>query len=249
MGWTTPEVCRHIKARLGFPKRAVELDKINYNEAIKRAVRAITTYKPVFKFGSFTITQGKQKYNLATPNSPNPGDNPDGLSLPYGKGLTRLFDSPIIQPQAVFNEFEYYRLRQPPYVDMGELLIDNIYYKEIGLLTGTHFDWEWIPDRTSIMLTPVPTRTRPGAYEYNDEAASIDELAPADQGWAVDYALAIAKEMLGRVRIKFQGVAGNELPLEMDGASLLSEGLEAQSNMLEGLQLKARASWTPPIKG
>lgn len=249
MGWTTAEVTKYIKTRLGFPLRAVELDKWNFEEAIQRALRQVTTWKPVFKLQSFTIAEGQQKYNLATPNQPNVGDNLDGLSLPYGKGLTRLFDSPIVQPQAVFSEFEYYRLRQPPYVDMGELLIDNMYYKEIGLLTGTHFDWEWVPDHTSIMITPRPTRTRPAVYEYNAEVSSIDELPGADQGWVADYALALAKEMLGRVRGKFQGVPGTELGLNLDWAELLQEGLEAQANLLEALQEKSRAAWTPPIKG
>ncbi len=239
MGWTTPEVTKYIKSRLGFPKRAVELDKKNFDEALQRSIRQLTTYKPVFRFQSFQINDGQQKYDL----------NPNVLDLPFGKGLTRLFDSPIISPQSVFNEFEYYRLRQPPYVDMGELLIDNIYYKEIGLLTGTQFDWEWIPNDNVILITPIPTRTRPASYEYNAEISKIEDAPGVDQGWIADYALAIAKEMLGRVRGKFQGVPGAELALNMDHADLLSEGLASQESLLEGLQLKSRASWTPPIKG
>lgn len=239
MGWTTAEVQRYIKIRLGYPKRAVEIDKCNLLVAIQRAIRLLTTYKPVFRTQPFTINEGQQKYDLS----------PTGLNLPYGKGLTRLFDSPIVQPQAVFNEFEYYRLRQPPYVDMGELLIDNMYYKEIGLLTGTQFDWEWVPDHTALMITPIPTRTRPAVYEYNAVVDTIDELSGADQGWVADYSLALAKEMLGRIRGKFQGVPGNELPLNMDHSELLSEAQTEQERLLEALQAKSRAGWTPPIKG
>lgn len=239
MAWTTAEVMKYVKTRLGYPKRAVEIDKCNLLVALQRAIRQLATYKPVFKLQSFTIAEGQQKYDLS----------PTGLDLPYGKGLTRLFDSPIIQPQAVYNEFEYYRLRQPPYVDMGELLMDNIYYKEIGLLTGTAFDWEWVPDHLCLMITPIPTRTRPAVYEYNATVTSIDELSAADQGWVADYTLALAKEMLGRVRGKFQGVPGTELALNMDHSELLSEAQAEQERLLEGLHLKARASWTPPITG
>lgn len=245
MGWTSPEICQYIKTRLGFPIRTIELDKQNFGWAITRALRQLATYKPVFRYQQFQIQSGVQRYDL----SPVSATHPDGLDLPFGKGVVRLWDQPITSPQSVFNEFEYYRLRQPPYVDMAELLIDNMYYKELGLLTGTQFDWEWVPDATSIMITPVPTRTRLGSYEYNAELTKIEEASGADQGWIADYALAIAKEMLGRVRGKYQGVQGNELAVDTDWSELLQEGLEAQEKMLETLQEKSRASWTPPIKG
>jgi hypothetical protein len=215
----------------------VELDKVHYAMALKRAVARVSAYRPCFKMQQFTITTGRQAYNLKT------------MALPYGKGLTRVFDSPIIQPQAVFNEFEYYRLRQPPYVDMSELLIDNIYYKEIGLLTGTQFDWEWDRDSATLLVTPIPTRTRPGVYEYNADAKNIEDLLVSDQDWAVDYTLAICKEELGRVRGKFQGVPGHELPITTDWQELLREGLDDQKRLDDELQAKARANWTPPLKG
>lgn len=237
MAWTTPEAVKYIRSRLGFPKRAVELDKIQIEAAIARAVSQLTAYVPVFKFGSFTVQAGVQGYDFTA------------LSKPYGKGLTRLFDSPITSPQSVFNEFEYYRLRQPPYVDMAELLIDKMYYKEIGLLTGTEFDWEWDPNSKKVLLTPSPTRTRTVAYEYNSDLSQLEELKPVDQNWVLDYSLAISKEMLARVRGKFQGVPGHDLPLNMDHADLLSESKEEIARLDEELQKKARASWTPTLKG
>lgn len=245
MGWTTAEVCKYIKSRLGFPKRAVELDASNYEEALQRALRQLSSYKPALRYQSFNIIQGQQRYNL----NPVSASDPDGLDLPFGKGIVRVYDQPIVSPQAVFNEFEYYRLRQPPYVDMGELLIDQMYYKEIGILTGTQFDWEWDQATGILLITPVPTRSRAASYQYNSELTKIEDANPADQGWIADYALAICKEMLGRVRGKFQGVPGTELPLEMDHADLLSEASAEQERLLESLQLKSKASWTPPIKG
>lgn len=239
MAWTAAEVFKYVKTMLGHPFRAVELKKENYEEALQRALRKAATWKPVFKLQPFTITQGVQKYDLSAL----------GLNLPYGKGVTNLYDSPIERAQSVFSEFERYRIRQPPYVDMGELLMDQMYYKEIGNLTGTTFDWEWIPSATCIMVTPVPTRSRAAVYEYNAGAASIGDLSEADQGWVVDYTLALCKEMLGRVRGKFQGVSGNELPLNMDHDSLLSEAQSEQERLLEALDSKSRASWVPPIKG
>lgn len=237
MGWTTAEVSKYVKARLGYPKRNVELAKCSIEEFLQRAIRQVSTWRPILRHGSFIIAEGIQGYNFTT------------LGKEFGKGLTDVYDEPITNPSAVFSEFEYYRLRQPPYVDMGELLMDQMYYKEIGHLTGTNFDWQWDQPTTTLLITPKPTRTRGGAYVYNAEVSKIDELPGVDQGWVAEYTLALAKEALGRIRGKFQGVPGNDLPVETDWAELLSEGLEAQERLLEGLKEKGKGAWVPPIKG
>lgn len=236
MGWTTQELSEHLKMMLGAPHRQVELTKENLDSAIKRSIRQLTSVKPIVKNGNFTINNGVQAYDFTA------------LNKPFGKGILNVYDQPITQPSAVFTEFEYYRIRQPPYVDMGELILDQMYYKEIGYLTGTHFEWEWDPDRTMLLVSPIPTRTRVAGYAYNADADTIEQVRPADQGWVVAYALAIAKEMLGRVRLKFKGVPGSELPVDTDGSELVSEGVDAQKELVETLW-KKRGDWTPPMKG
>lgn len=236
MPWTSQEAQKFIMSKLGAPYRVVELSQDQLQEALKRSVRQLASVKPIFKYSTFNILSGVQGYNLTT------------LNKPFGSGITDLWDQPLTSPAGEFNEFEYYRLRQPPYVDMGEMLIDKIYYKEISMLTGTQFDWHWDPDTTTILITPTPIRSRPASYQYNAGANLIEEVRPSDQGWVVDYALAIAKEMLARVRGKFQGVPGNELPVNTDWSELLREGLEKQDALVESL-VNNRGSWTPPIKG
>ncbi len=243
MGWTTPEVKQYIKAQLGHPKRKIELADSNFNQAIKRSVRYYSTKKPDLRKGRVTILNGGQKYDFLA------------LNLPFGKGLTDVYPEPITSPQDVFNEFEYYRLRQPPYVDMGELLIDQIYYKEIGYLTGTHFHWEWIQfqdkegtDQAVLLVSPIPSRTFIASYDFNFAPDRIEDVRLTDQGWVVDYALALTKEMLGRVRGKYQGVPGLKLEINTDWSELLGEGLDAQSSLKESLE-EARGDWTPPLRG
>lgn len=237
MGWTSEEVSKFVKSKLGAPKRRVELDHTNINEALQRAVRQMSTVKPLYKFGSMVINKGQQKYDFVV------------LSLPFGKGITNFYVEPITSPsQGYFSEFEWWRLRHPPYISAGEIVLDQIYFKELGLITGTEFDWEWDRDTNVLLVTPTPNRTSKAAYIYNASPDRIEDLRPSDQGWVVDFTVAICKEMLGRVRNKFQGVPGNDLPVDTDGADLLSEGLGEQEALKGALQ-EGRGDWTPPIIG
>ncbi|MCG8435865.1 MAG: hypothetical protein MJA83_17720 [Gammaproteobacteria bacterium] len=241
MGWTTPEVIRYVKAQLGHPKRSVELDNTNFSEALKRAVRYYSTKKPTLRHDFVEILNGTQKYDFVA------------LNKPFGKGVITVYEEPITSPQDVFNEFEYYRLRQPPYVDIAELVIDNQYYKMIGAVTGTApFDWEWLQDNSQnqavLLVSPIPTRSHRASYVYDAEPANISEIRLNDQGWVVDYTLALAKEMLGRIRGKFQGIPSKDGPqVDTDWGELLSEAKEEKDALQESLWA-SRGDWTPPLK-
>lgn len=236
MAWTAAEVLKYVKASLGAPKRALELDDTQITQALRRAVRYWGTKKPSIRKDFLVINNGQQKYDLTA------------LSKPFGKGLINVYQEPVTSPQSVFNEFEYYRLRQPPYVDITELVLDQIYYKEIGYVTGTQFQWEWIQDQSVLLVAPIPSRTYNLGYDYVIEPGDIGDVLLNDQGWVVDYTLALTKQMLGMVRRKFKGVPGNELAVDTDGDDLVREGKEEQEALKEGLQGTVGA-WTPPIKG
>lgn len=236
MSWTSAEVRKFIRHMLGEPRRKVELDQAQISAALKRAVAYYSAKKPIIRKDFINVQQGVQAYDL------------EALGKNVGKGILNVYQEPITSPSAVFTEFEYYRLRQPPYVDMSELISDRLYYKEVGILTGTDFDWEFDWHTKKILVKPIPTRSFTLAYDYDHSPVTIEEVRLNDQGWVVDYTLALCKEMLARIRGKFQGVPGNDLPVDTDASDLLSEGLEAQSNLKEKL-MESRGDWTPPILG
>lgn len=236
MAWTTQQTIDYIKSQLGAPYRNVELKPENYMAVIKRALEQYAQAKPTLRTSFIYVQNGQNGYNLKD------------MGKPYGRGLLRGFQMPITSPAAVFTEYEYYRLRQPPYVDMSELVLDQMYYKEIGILTGTAFDWEWIQESTMVLFTPIPNRTFTFAYEYAADPDKIEDLAPTGQSWCVDFALALSKEILGRIRGKFKGVPGNDMNAELDWSELLSESAAACEKKVEDLY-KYRGDWTPPIKG
>ena len=59
--------------------------------------------------------------------------------------------------------------------------------------------------------------------------------------------LKLLKETLGRIRGKYRGVAGNDLPVETDWSELLSEGIEEQSKLEE--TINNRGDWVAPLVG
>jgi len=234
--WDDAAVRTYVLAQLGHPRRKVEVDELQVDQAIKRAVGYYGSKKPVIKNSFINIVNGQQGYNLET------------LGKPYGAGLIAVYFEPIESPQRVFNEFEYYRLRQPPYVELSEIASDTLYYGTANYLTGTDLDWSWHQDITTLLIKPAPNRSMKVAYDYAELPDSIENVPLYDQGWVVDYSLALVKEMLGRVRNKFQGVPGNELPIETDGADLISEGKEEQEALKEGLAATI-GDRIPPIRG
>jgi hypothetical protein len=235
MPWVEADAKKYILSQLGHPKRLIELDHSQVSEALKKAVKTYSSTRPVIKRDSFYIYQGVQAYNFTT------------LNKPYGKGVLSCIMAPITSPQAVLSEFEYYRLRQPPYVDLSELVTDKLYYKEVGLLTGSLFDWQWEQDSTTMLVTPAPTRSARAAYEYNYDPQSITEVPTQYQDWCVDYALALTKQMLSRVRGKFKGVPGSELSVDTDSDALMQEATQEMQALKE--LLNKRGDWTPPILG
>lgn len=238
MGWdSNAKVISHIKSMLGFPKRAIELDKSNYEAAVHRALTKLSSTKPLFKIQSFNILAGSQAYDLSE----------GGLDLPYGRGVTDVQRAPLETPYTEFNVFQWWRMRTPPHIEAGDIVMDTIYQNEVANVTGTRFDWMWYPDTKIILLTPTPVDSRLGAYEYNAIPSDITEVGPADKGWVVDYALALTKEMLGRVRGKFKGIPGTEISVDTDASELLSEAQQEKEALEE--KLGKNQAWVTPIKG
>jgi len=246
MAWSDAEVRKYVLSSLGHPKRKVELDHSNINEALQRAIRFFSSKMPVYRFDFVDIISGKQDYDFKV------------LSKPYGKGLTRVFQEPVTKPSAAFSEFNafypYYWSSRGASCSRGytyqysDLVLERMYYDELAMTSGSDFDWEWFQDRALLLVKPEPNRSFRLGYEYNYTPKKITEIPDTYQGWVADYTLALAKQMLSMVRRKFQGVPGNDLPVETDGSDLMGEGKEEAEALKESLW-NSRGDRTPPVIG
>ena len=236
--WTDASIEKHILSKLGYPYRKIELDNTNITEALKSALAKYGSKKPRIKNDRISINQGQQAYDFTA------------LNKPYGSGILEVNPEPLYAPQGPYNEFnvQYNRFMGVYPYEIGDITMETMYAHEIQNVTGAAWDWEWDEASTKLLITPIPSRSHFASYQYNDPPSLITEVHYPDQIWCVEYALAVAKEMLGRVRNKYQGVPGNDLPVQTDGSDLLQEGLEAQ----EALETKLDESigdWTPAIIG
>lgn len=69
--------------------------------------------------------------------------------------------------------------------------------------------------------------------EYMPKVVSYESLDEKLQTWVRDYTLALSKETVGRIRSKFKS---NDSPFELDGDTMLNEGLDAQRELLDNLR-------------
>ena len=238
MSWTEKQLKDYITRSLGGDYRAVELHENAFKDALKRAVGKLSTKAGSIKKGSFNVVEGQQKYDFSS----------SGLDKAHGRGILDVTLEPLVSPSDVFSEAEYFRIRQPPYIEAGELVADRLYYKTLAIVTGSDFDWWWDQASETLMLTPSPTRTVTGAYTYISSFTDITEVPEGRQGWVVDYTFALCKQIVGRVRSKFGGdIPGNELSVSLDGADLITEGREDQEKLDESL--KKVPYWNPPVRG
>lgn len=244
MSWTNATAKAHIKRMLGGSYRAVELKDTDgadddYLGAIGMALAKLNSKIPNFKRGSFSVVESQNKYDFSA----------GGLNKSYGRGVVEVTLEPLISPNDVFSEAEYFRVRQPPYIAAGDLVADKIYYKELGIIVGTDFDWKWFQAEEILMISPTPTRSCGASYIYRDSFETIEDVPGSRQSWVVDYSLALCKQIVGEVRGKFGGqIPGNELSVEVNGSDLKQEGRDEAESLLESLS-KSRGHWTPPIKG
>lgn len=122
--------------------------------------------------------------------------------------------------------------------------------------------------RNALHIYPVPTDSMHGArvwYFYkeiddlnkysglsagevvnNPGTINMDEIPysafnSAGQRWVRNYSLAVAKEMLGRVRSKFAELPIPDATITLDGEALVAEGKEAQEQLKEYLHTELEA--------
>lgn len=122
--------------------------------------------------------------------------------------------------------------------------------------------------RNAVHIYPVPTESMAGCrvwyfyktladlnkYSGQSEAELVnnpgtihmDEIPysafnSAGQRWVKNYSLAVAKEILGRIRSKFSELPIPDATITMDGESLVAEGKEAQEALKEYLHTELEA--------
>ena len=141
------------------------------------------------------------------------------------------------------------------YGQLGDMLQDMTYRDQMLDIRGRKPDWDtrWINVNGTptlyLLLSDMPRQGQYVMFEYiwhltpDDSAQTgVSFIPPNDMDWVVNYTLARAKQILGRVLRKFNG--GINMPdgstEQLDGEALMQEGLNSQTELLEEMRQRRR---------
>ena len=225
-----------ILARLGHPTIRVELTDFQIKTCIEEAISKLEYHAPLWmqQYAVFDTSAGVNVYQL-------PAAVINGLSdVWYRRNLFNIGATPgslgydfaimFFTNTGLFNNY-----------NVGQYLLMQMYLKQIGKVLGQGSSWNIINNKY-LQVFPVPDSNTPIILEFR--AFDYETVLPAYKNWIQRYSLCVAKEILGRVRSKFQNLPGPGGGSKLDGESLLAEAKEEKALLLEELTTEIE---NPPL--
>ena len=229
-------ILEYVKFSLGAPVICVELDDEQLRKLIEQALGIYGTYKPVEKFGSLSVLVSQQKYSLT--------------EAQVGRGIIEVFRPDLFRHAISLEQFDVFKYHTYlPNLDPGDYYQERVWWKEVRRSAGSDDDWEFIENPTgggTLYISPIPAQSFTLTYIYITDP-TLSEVPVSDDDWIKDYILAMAMQVLGRIRRKFSGVQGAETSIDLDGADLVREGAELRKDMEE--YLTGRGQIVAPLRG
>ena len=227
----------YVMLMLGAPVVKVELDRQQLSLAVDEALRVFEEHAPAsyYQYFYFMTTAGQARYKLP----------PDiGLirqvfwrsGYTHCDNLSTALDGAIALPHMndgltdYYGYFMGYTTAAPMYGRSGEWVLMQQYNEMYKRLSSANGGWEWGPEN-EILLYPNPLGNEWVCVHYLQRMKEWPEVVT----WMQQYALAEAKEMLGRIRSKYATVPGPNGGLTLDGPQLISEAREDKPLLLQQL--------------
>jgi len=216
-----------IFARLGHPTVRVELTDFQIETCIDEAISKLDYHCPAWmtQFAVIQTTVGESIYELP----------PEVVN-----NLTNVwYKKNIFQTNAVPGSLEYdftimFFTNTGLFNNhnVGEYVLMQQYLKQIRKILGQGNSWEVINGKY-LHLSPVPNGEEDVILEFR--GIDSNTILPAYRNWIQRYALAVSKEILGRVRSKYDTLPGPGGGSKLDGQILLQESEREKEKLLEEL--------------
>ena len=216
-----------VLARLGHPTVRVELTDFQMETCIEEATSKLDYHSPSWatQYASIDVSAGFNVYELP----PEVANNL--IEVWYKKQLFSLGVTPgsleydftimFFTNTGLFNTY-----------NVSQYLLMQQYLKQIRKVLGQGGTWRLINGKY-LHLFPVPTEDQPVIIEFR--GIDADAILPAYKNWLQRYSLACCKEILGRVRSKFQTLPGPGGGAKLDGEILLNESRDEKVILIEEL--------------
>jgi hypothetical protein len=215
-------------AMLGAPVIDLEIDDQQLNIAVDWTLKYMEYYAPrdFFKYYTFRTMPGKSVYEMPpdvayvrevsyrqTPEFAFQASDLDG-SIPieyfYPGGAYASIQGGLIDPV------------QPIWGRMGDWFLYKQYERMYARVSSGIGGWEFVGGYRHIKLYPLPHRAFPVIVHYMQKCYDWADVTPP----MIEGTLAHLKIMIGRIRSKYTNPPGPGGGLQLDGATILQEGLE-----------------------
>jgi hypothetical protein len=231
------EYCLHM---LGAPVVKLEFDQQNLDFCVDQAMKVFEDYagREYFSYYVFNTVGGKSIYEM-------PPDVGLIRNVFYKETGSFAFQSSDLQGSIPIEYFypggAYASIQgglidpiQPIWGRMGEWVLYRQYEQMYSRVSSNLGGWEYLGGFNTIKLYPVPFRNQKVIVHYMQKQKDWAEVTQAMQEGALTY----AKEILGRIRSKYQSVPGAGGSVAMDGQQLLQEAREDRQKWFEDLIYK-----------
>jgi len=227
----------YVLAKLGFPVIDVELDDFQIQICIDEAISKLEYHAPdwMTQYATFDTSAGINVYELPQEIADNLNDvwyRRDFFKFGASPGSLE-FDFAIMffTNTGLFNNY-----------NVSQYLLMQQYLKQVKNVLGQMSTWQLVNNKF-LHIFPKP--------EENDEAVLLEfrafdptTLHHAYKSWLQRYTLALAKEVLGGIRGKYQTLPGPGGGTILNGAILSQEAAQEKQALVEELMNEIEA---PPL--
>jgi len=226
----------YVLARLGHPTVRVELTDFQIQICIEEATSKLEYHAPHW-MKQYAVLDASANVNLYE----LPQEIANNLTDVYfRRGIFTLGATPgsleydfaimFFTNTGLFNNY-----------NVSQYMLMQMYLKQINKVLGNSTSWDLINNKY-LQIFPIPSSSDEIILEFRGlDAATIH---PAYKNWIQRYTLAVAKEILGRARSKYQTLPGPGGGTRLDGDALLAESKEEKQLLLEELKTEIQ---NPPL--
>jgi len=228
----------YVLTMLGAPVIPLELDDQQVENAIDFALQIFEEYAPMeyLTYYTFYTVPGQSVYKM-------PNDVGFIREVSYKETANYAFsasDLGGVIPLEYMGAGAYGSIagginpQQPVWGKMNDWVLYKQYEDMYNRVSGQQGGWEFLGGYENIKIYPIPYRTYPVAVRYLPRKPDFKLVTQAMQ----EGALAFAKIILGRIRSRIANPPGPNGGIQLDGATILAEGLQEKKDWEERLLVR-----------
>ncbi len=228
----------YVLTMLGAPVLPLELDDQQLENCVDFALQIFEEYAPMeyFQYYTFYTVPGQSVYEM-------PVDVGYIREIAYKETANYAFsasDLGGVIPLEYMGAGAYGSIagginpQQPVWGKMSDWVLYKQYEDMYNRVSGQQGGWEWLAGYRHVKLYPIPYRTYPVVVKYIQRKTDFKQVTQAMQ----EGALAFAKIILGRIRTRIANPPGPNGGVQLDGNTILAEGLQEKKDWEERLLIR-----------